>query len=429
MDASATPSTYQESLDWLYGTQAFGIKLGLENIARLLTELGLAKPDGGAAFPHVLHVAGTNGKGSTCAFAESLCRASGLRTGLFTSPHLIRANERIRINYVPVTDAEFVGVAKAVHSVTSHWDPHPTFFELVLAMAMLHFRNAKVDVVILETGMGGRLDATSAVTPTASAITRIGLDHTHWLGDTIPEIAGEKAGIIKAGVPVVTTAQDDDAINVIRSRAKELGADCEIIGPLDDTDPLTDLGIPGAHQLENAALAAALVARSGISLSDLVVRSAFRSASWPARFHVVELPGRKHPLVIDGAHNPAAAEVLATTWKARFGNQLAATLLFAGLGKKDTAGTYQAIAGLASATILTETGSARAIPVAELSELLSLSVDGRVVRSEPSAALALSAALSDDRGPVLVAGSLFLAGIVLAEIEAKDLSDYQSSLQ
>ncbi len=241
---------YDESIEWLFSTQAFGIKLGLENISRLLELLDLPGPH-----PHILHVAGTNGKGSTCAFAESICRRHGLKTGLFTSPHLIKANERIRIALEPVPDATFAALAERVRQATSKWDPHPTFFELVLAMALLHFRDEAVDVAILETGMGGRLDATSAITPTSTAITRIGLDHTLWLGETIAEIAGEKAGILKPCTPLALGTQDPGAADTIHRKAEQLGCPVTVVDPAGRPGPETLLGLHGSHQRENAALA------------------------------------------------------------------------------------------------------------------------------------------------------------------------------
>jgi len=417
--------TYDESIEWLYSTQAFGIKLGLENIQRLLGALDLP-----GDHAHVLHVAGSNGKGSTCAFAESICRHHGLRTGLFSSPHLVRANERTRIDFEPVSDDGFVSLAKEVKAAVDGWDPHPTFFELVLAMALLHFRREKVDVILLETGMGGRLDATSAVQSTASAIAPIALDHTHWLGDTLAAIAGEKAGILKPSIPLVVSAQKSEADAVIAARAKELRCPRVVALPEGLPDDL-DLGLPGPHQRENAALALALVAASGVSLDPDRTRAALAETSWPARFQVIELPSRTHPVVIDGAHNPAAAQILVKTWEQQFPN-VRPLLLFAGLDKKDTEGTYRPLSGICHRVILTETGTGRSTPVSELGTMAQKF--SAPISEISDARKALSRALEDDSRPLLVAGSLFLAGLVLGELEKKtegtgDDGAYQPSLQ
>ena len=192
---------YREALAWLYSLQRFGIKLGLENIERLLEELskrGVLQ----AAPWKVIHVAGTNGKGSVCAMIDSICRAQGYRTGLFTSPHLVTFRERIRVNGDMISEEAVADGLTTIRNLVANWDPHPTFFEVVTALALKHFSDTRVKIAILETGFGGRLDATNAVQSDVSVITPIDFDHEKWLGKTIPEIAAEKAGIIKPGVPV-----------------------------------------------------------------------------------------------------------------------------------------------------------------------------------------------------------------------------------
>src|SRR5205085_72401 len=185
----------KEALAWLYSLQRFGIKLGLENIRRLITEMHV---DLGGA--RVIHVAGTNGKGSVCAMIDSLCRAQGYRTGLFISPHLVTFRERIRVNGEMISEDAVADGLTIIRDLIADWDPHPTFFEITTALALKHFSEARIDVVVLETGLGGRLDATNAVQSDVSVITPIGLDHEEWLGNTLAQIAGEKAGIIKPGV-------------------------------------------------------------------------------------------------------------------------------------------------------------------------------------------------------------------------------------
>ena len=194
---------YSEALEWLYSTQFFGIKLGLENPKRLLREY-LAYPP---RRTKVIHVAGTNGKGSTCAFIESVARATGTRTGLFSSPHLVRYNERIRVSGVEIDDDEIASHLTALRELVAEWESHPTFFELSLALALKHFSERGCELVILETGMGGRLDATTAVPADVAVLTPISLDHQQWLGETIAEIAAEKAAIIVPRKKVFSSPQ------------------------------------------------------------------------------------------------------------------------------------------------------------------------------------------------------------------------------
>src|SRR5216117_744022 len=211
--------SYAEALAWLYGLQRFGIKLGLENIRRLLAELRIDLRGS-----RVIHVAGTNGKGSVCGMIDSILRAHGYRAGLFTSPHLVTFRERIRVNGEMISENAVANGLSTIRNLTAGWDPHPTFFEVATALALKHFSDPagrgakrdseqfppdrdKLDVITLETGIGGRLDATNAIQSDVSLITPIDFDHEQWLGKTIPQIASEKAGIIKPGVPVVSTAQ------------------------------------------------------------------------------------------------------------------------------------------------------------------------------------------------------------------------------
>ena len=223
------PLTYKEALAWLYGLQRFGIKLGLENIERLLDELS-RRNDLQTACPwKVIHVAGTNGKGSVCAMIDSICRAQGYRTGLFTSPHLVTFRERIRVNGEMISENAVINGLTTIRNLVARWEPHPTFFEVVTALALKHFANTGVEIVILETGLGGRLDATNAIQSDVSVITQIDFDHEKWLGKTIAEIAFEKAGIIKPGIPVISAAQRAEAEEVIRGRAAKCAAPVQFV--------------------------------------------------------------------------------------------------------------------------------------------------------------------------------------------------------
>src|SRR5438093_9463104 len=204
--------TYPQAVQFLYDLRLFGLKLGLENTFKLAARAG--NPQDRLRF---IHVAGTNGKGSTCAMLESIYRAAGLRVGLFTSPHLVSFGERIQVNRELISETEIVRLVTEMQPLLKEFPPaaHPTFFEVVTVMALRYFAEQRCDLVIWETGLGGRLDATNIVTPLASVITNIGLDHQQWLGDTLEKIAAEKAGIIKSGVPVVTAAEQPEVLAVI----------------------------------------------------------------------------------------------------------------------------------------------------------------------------------------------------------------------
>ena len=252
------PINYREALAWLYSLQRFGIKLGLENTQRLLDQccsgVCVKRPAlaaASASTPKVIHVAGTNGKGSVCAMIDSICRAQGYRTGLFTSPHLVTFRERIRLNGEMVSENAVANGLTTIRNLVADWDPHPTFFEVTTALALKCFSEAKLDLVILETGIGGRLDATNAIQSDVSVITRIDFDHEEWLGNTLAEIASEKAGIIKPRIPVVCAPQRPESEKVIRARAADCEAPLEFVTDSYDDSPIA---LPGDHQKQNAAV-------------------------------------------------------------------------------------------------------------------------------------------------------------------------------
>ncbi|MEP6937399.1 MAG: folylpolyglutamate synthase/dihydrofolate synthase family protein [Chthoniobacterales bacterium] len=390
---------YQEALSWLYGTQRFGIKLGLENIRRLLAKLGL--PGRGQRF---IHVAGTNGKGSVCAMVDAICRAAGYRTGLFTSPHLVTFRERIQINGEMIPARAVSDGLLIIRQITAEWQPAPTFFETTTALALRHFAGEAAEIVVLETGMGGRLDATNAVQPVVSVITPIGLDHQTWLGATIAKIAAEKAGIIKHGVPVVSAAQEPAAEEVLRARASECGSEIHFI-----TEPYTasSISLAGAHQKRNAALAIAALRAASVDVGDGAVRDGLASLEWPARFQMWD-----ESTIVDGAHNAASAEVLAQTWRERFGNTKAA-LVFGILRDKEAAAIYRALSGIVDSVFLPEFRGDRATDPNELAAVLqSASGEMRFTVCQ-SVGQAITAAHAPGNR-VLITGSLHLAGEALA---------------
>lgn len=391
---------YKTALDWLYAARLRGLKFGLENTCRLLDTLGHPEE----SF-RIIHVAGTNGKGSTCAMIESLCRAAGYRTGLFTSPHLVTFLERIRVNGIMAQESDVAQGLTRIREVVKDWESAPTFFELATVLALDHFRSSGVEVAVLETGMGGRLDATNVCLPVACAITPIGLDHMQWLGETIEAIAAEKAGIIKPGIPVVCAPQIPDAEAVIRTRAMELGAPFLPVGA---PWPRWPRHLPGTHQCWNAATAVATVVAAGVNtLPKDAVGAALDATVWPGRFQRFN-----ERLILDGAHNQASAATLAATWREVFPDS-SPTLVIGVLADKDASAICAELAPLARQAVVTCPPGNRAMPADELAVILRQVRSDLDIRSVPDPREAIDTALAQD-GPCLVAGSLFLVGSVLA---------------
>lgn len=401
------------ALDWLYSTQLYGIKLGLDNVHKLLAAMEL--PQAGMKF---IHVAGTNGKGSACAFMHAILKESGLSVGLFTSPHLIRFNERIRDTEREITDEEIETGLSKIRTLVADWETHPTFFEIALALALDWFRMRGNEWVILETGLGGRLDATNAITPEVSVLTRIGMDHREQLGNTLTLIAAEKAGIIKPGVPVVSAAQDDEVTKVIEQTAKKLKSDVTFVdGPLSHVK----LGLMGPHQAWNAAVALEALREVGLRVPAMVLESALQKVHWAGRFHELE-EGR---VIVDGAHNGDAALALAWTWRTEFPGQKA-TIIFGGSSGKDLVEVMWPLAEIAERWILTPFHSPRSVTVESLAEALNEAVeDAEWMEASNLDDAYLEAQKFSDR--ILVTGSLFLVGEFLSKVSAS--GGYQPSVQ
>jgi dihydrofolate synthase/folylpolyglutamate synthase len=404
---------YREALAWLYGTQRFGIKLGLENIQRLLR--GLDVPGKGQ---RVVHVAGTNGKGSVCAMIDAVCRAQSYRTGLFTSPHLVTYRERIQIDGEMIAEEKVAGGLTTIRRLVTGWDPHPTFFEITTALGLIHFRECDCEVIVLETGLGGRFDATNAVEPIVSVITPIGYDHQFWLGNTLEEIAGEKAGIIKERISVVSAAQEPAAEKVLRARALECSAPLQIVSELYTATPLA---LAGAHQKQNAALAIAALECGGIAVQEQAIARGLASVDWPARFQRWD-----ERITIDGAHNPAGARTLAQTWRQIFGGQ-SATLILAVLDDKDAQGICRALAPVSASVILPKIRSERALPPEELARTFSAITPSLRCSIASSLGDALDQARSGTN-PILLTGSLHFAGEALATLRG-DIAAFEECAQ
>jgi dihydrofolate synthase/folylpolyglutamate synthase len=475
---------YSDAIQFLYELRLFGLKFGLENTFRLAELMG--RPQDKLRF---IHVAGTNGKGSTCAMLESIYRAAGLRVGLFTSPHLVSFAERIQVNrqlIAPKDVARLVGELKGLEIFSGGDETCPTFFEAVTVMALKYFAEQSCDLVIWETGLGGRLDATNIVTPLASVITNVQLDHQQWLGQTLPEIAREKAGIIKEGVPIVTSAEDAEiplrtqpnffslsstplrggegrgeeaprqfskseqpdmsrkeavalspsqknvpplpspllhkfveereskalvdssgVLSVIAEVAKSRHAPLTVVSPAEaDAMKQYELGLAGAHQRKNAALALRVVKilNDTIAVPDEAIRRGLKETRWDGRNQIIQRNGQT--ILLDGAHNPAGAETLSSAlaehdW----------TLILGMMGDKDCETICRILAPRVKKIFLTPLGSERSANPATLADYCRKANPTAQVTVCKNLADAFSATAAEPF--VLAAGSLYLVGEAL----------------
>ena len=411
---------FRESLEFLYGLQRFGIKLGLEITRTLLERAGTPQQ-------HFLcvHVAGTNGKGSTSAFLAAILQAAGYRVGLYTSPHLQSFCERIRINDAAISEAEVVTLTDQLRNLCA--EIPVTFFEFTTVMALSAFAGHKVDIAILETGLGGRLDATNAVTADLSLITPISLDHQEHLGTTLEAIAGEKAGIIKEGVPVICSEQEEEVFAVVRRQAATrhapllcAGQDFFVTvsdsGSFDyhDTDnhrlQALNSGLPGDHQPHNAALAIAAAYRlrqQGMDINDTAIRQGLAQVDWPGR---LEWWGGKRQILLDGAHNAAGALVLATYLK-----KLKAPALHWLVGVKNDKNFHEILAAILPLTTNLYAVAPPEVKATEPENLVTVARQSNVpAQAFAGVAEGLQAARAacNPHDIILVAGSLFLVGAV-----------------
>jgi len=405
----------------------FGIRLGLEQIRELLKRLG--SPEQGLRF---IHIAGSNGKGSVGAMLAAALRRAGFRVGFFSSPHLVSVRERFRIDGKAIGAAEFAELMEELMPAVDAMRGNglsPTYFEVNTAMAVLYFARRQVDFVVWETGMGGRLDATNAVTPIASVITGISLEHQQYLGNTVGQIAGEKAGIVKPGVPVFTGIMPYEAAEVIKEKAAELNAPLQTIPdawrqPVNPIFHAADfsqeftlgehrirLGLAGRVQQMNGALVLLvlefLAAQYKFSLAAAIAGLA--EARWPARLQL--LPGG---IVLDGAHNPEGAAALADTLRDYFPGQRF-NIVFGSLSDKDTAEVLESLAPLARQFLFVDFDGPRpARPPAQLQAMLKKIDPG--VPSQVASSLGEAVLSVNSMPPVLVTGSLYLAGKLLNDL-------------
>jgi dihydrofolate synthase / folylpolyglutamate synthase len=397
--------TYPDSVQFLYalGNEMKTAKLGLERIRAVLDALGNPQK----AY-RVVHVAGTNGKGSTCAMIAAGLQAAGVRTGLFTSPHLIEPTERIQVDGIPVSQTQFSRAFDVVHRAASSLDldAHPSYFETVAAMAFWLFRELNVQTAVIEVGLGGRLDATNIVEPALTVITPIDLDHQIFLGNTIELIAVEKAGILKRGVPAVFARQRPEAEAVLDARAAELGirvrraADFEIRDLEIDArgSHFSGIEVPlaGEHQVDNAVTAALALEELGVPPAGI------GETRWPGRLeHISPNPD----IILDGAHNPAGARALAR-YLEKYYSARKRWMIFGAMRDKAVAEMAQILFPLADELILTAADSPRSMPPEELAALVER---GRAV-ANLSAAVQLVAGEADADDAIIITGSLFLVG-------------------
>jgi dihydrofolate synthase/folylpolyglutamate synthase len=399
--------TYSESVRFLYslGNEIQTAKFGLDRITRLLE--GLGNPHRTGRF---VHVAGTNGKGSTCAMIEAGLRVAGVRSGLYTSPHLNEPTERIQIAGQPISQNQFAEAFTEIHEIAEQMlaaeelDLHPTYFETVTAMAFLLFAREHVDTVVLEVGMGGRLDATNVVTPALSIVTPVDLDHQVFLGDTLQKIAAEKAGILKPNVPAIFAEQPAEAESVLRAHAKgpyTLAREWAIIDlALDERGSrfrLRDFSITcplaGQHQVENARTAAIALQQLGVPPAGIA------TTRWPGRLeHISERP----EIILDGAHNPAGTRAL-VEYIRRFYSGRRIWIVYGVMRDKAAAEMTSLLLPFAHRVIVTAPANSRAMPPE------NIPAPGAIITHTVGEAVTLL----DQAGPndvIFITGSLFVVG-------------------
>ncbi|HQA59791.1 MAG TPA: folylpolyglutamate synthase/dihydrofolate synthase family protein [Tepidanaerobacteraceae bacterium] len=434
--------SYEEALDFIHGLNRFGTKLGLHNITKLLELLGN---------PHenikIIHVAGTNGKGSTCAMIASILRSAGFKVGLYISPYLEVFNERMQVNGENISNENLARLTEKVREKVFYMRENglgsPTEFEVVTAIGFSYFKEQAVDFLVLEVGMGGRLDATNVVTPLVSVITPISMDHQQYLGSTLRDISREKCGIIKQGVPVVTAPQEDEAMAVIEDTCRE--RNCSLTKVINSSvsrspdtisyrfvnggikgmtfdlyTPKTDypglqIGLMGRHQLDNAATAVAAVeplGNSGVNLSREAIYKGLKGARWPGRLEIMK---EKPTVLIDGAHNIAGIKTLKAVLEEYFYDRK--KILVVGiLEDKDYTEMLEELIPVADTVICTAPDNPRALSAARLAEAVSNIFQKSQIKvyaqEKIEDALKLASSLAADEDMVVFAGSLYMIGHV-----------------
>ena len=405
-------------------------KLGLENVTELLEDLGRPQD----AYPTVL-IGGTNGKGSASAMLDAVLRAAGLRSGLYTSPHLVEIKERIQFCGQPIAPEDFAALFAQLRArmerllASGRLRFHPTYFECLTAMGLEYFRRQRCDLAVLEVGMGGRLDATNTATPRLCILTQIDFDHERFLGNTIRAIATEKAGIIKPGGVVVSTTSHPEAVAVIRERAEEQGARLiEVAREYSAQEPSSEegrysfrachadgfclpvrLALRGSHQVENALAVVAgarELAAMGFPISAEHIRQGLATAQWPGRLELFQEEPR---VFLDGAHNPAGARALVRFWDEHFSDRRV-LLVYGAMRDKAVPEITEILFPKAAAVVLTRPDQFRAAAPETVRDLASHLNPHILIEPAPEAALETALAMASPQDVIFVTGSLFLVG-------------------
>ena len=419
---SASLDRYQDSIEYLFGLQKHGIKFGLNSTSNILSRVGN---------PHhklrCIHIAGTNGKGSTAAMLSSILREHGLKVGLYTSPHLVRFTERFRLNDREVEPSRILEVFENIRTTLDDREP-PTFFEVVTAMGFLYFAQEDVDWAVIETGMGGRLDATNVVQPHLSVITNVSFDHQEYLGVTLAAIAREKAGIIKNGVPVVSGVGQPLVKGILKATCYKMGAPLYLMRKDFRVRKTGDglflyqglrrrwsslkVNLSGTHQYQNAGLALAalevLEKRGVVSIDPAAVENGLANVSWPAR---LELLQRDPMIVLDGAHNVHGAESLREALKSCFSYHKLHFVLGI-MGDKDIRGILKTLLPLAETAIFTQPRYARAASPELLRRLARPFLSKHYVIPDAASAIQQAEHLAEPGDLICITGSLYFAGEV-----------------
>lgn len=426
---------YEEALEYIHGTYKFGSKLGLDNIKTLLKKLGNPEKN-----LKVIHVAGTNGKGSVCSMLQSVLSAAGYKTGLYTSPYIQRFNERIRIGEDVIPDDDLAimtaEVKVAVEAMLAEGLAHPTEFEIVTAIGFLYFAREKVDVLVLEVGLGGRGDSTNVIDqPLVSVITPVDYDHMEYLGNTLAAIAGEKAGIIKSKCPVVVGLQEEEAFEVIKMKADDMEAPL-VRGIPDELEvhesslhgqmfsavlgsqryEKISVSLPGLHQVDNCLVALrvlqVLEERKHCFIPEKALREGLETVRWMGRLEIL----RQDPLfILDGAHNLAGARTLAKSIHMLLPEQ-SVTLLTGMMADKDVRGFLRIILPYVHRVVVTRPDNPRAMNPFDLGSLIEETfgqqMEKVVIQPSIEKAVDEALALTPEEGAVICAGSLYMLGSV-----------------
>ena len=426
--------TYTQALDYIHAIDWRGSRPGLSRITELMERLG--NPQDSLRF---VHVAGTNGKGSTCIMTASVLKAAGLRVGLYTSPYILRFNDRIQIDGTPIPDHDLAALVEEIRPVAEAMEDPPTEFELITALAFVYFARQNCDVVVLEVGLGGRLDATNLITtPLVSVITGIALDHTAILGNTLSEIAAEKAGIIKQDVPVVYGGEEGEAAHVIRQKAAEMNAPfisvdrqglanlhTELGGATFDFEPLglrdLRISLSGIYQPLNAATALTVIhvlRKQGLSVSDEAVRQGLAQARWPGRFEIL----CRDPLILsDGGHNPQGVAAAVESVKAYMGEKK--VLLLSGvMADKDYGSMISDMATVACRVFTVKPSNPRSLDAEDYAAMFrKAGVEATAYPSVDEGVAAATEAARAEGIPLLSLGSLYLYTDVHTALETLNL--------